>query len=65
VTTTAVEDLLRELAPQVLDGRRGPASNGPSENITWRTSTPRPSIAASGIWAASSIARSLPSTSIR
>ena len=59
------EDLRRELAQQVLDGRGGHASSVPSENITWRTSTPSPSIAASGIWAASSIARSLLSQSIR
>ena len=59
------EDLRRELAQQVLDGRGGHASSVPSENITWRTSTPRPSIAASGIRAASSIARSLLSQSIR
>jgi hypothetical protein len=59
------EDLRRELAQQVLDGGGGHASSVPSENITWRTSTPSPSIAASGIWAASSIARSLLSQSIR
>ena len=59
------EDLRRELTQQVLDGRCGHASNCPSANITCRTSTPRPSIAASGICAASSIARSLFSQSIR
>jgi hypothetical protein len=59
------EDLLRELTQQVLEGGRGHASNCPSANMTCRTSTPRPSIAASGICAASSIARSLLSQSIR
>jgi site-specific recombinase XerC len=48
-----------------LSDHRGHASNGPSANITCRTSTPRPSIAASGICAASSIARALLSQSIR
>ena len=59
------EDLRRELTQQVLEGWCRHASNGPSANITCRTSTPRPSIAASGICAASSIARSLFSQSIR
>ena len=60
-----LEDLRRELTQQVLDGWGRHASNFPSANITCRTSTPRPSIAASGICAASSIARSLLSQSIR
>ena len=59
------EDLRRELTQQVLECWHRHASNGPSANITCRTSTPRPSIAASGICAASSIARSLSSQSIR
>ncbi len=59
------EDLWRELTQQVLDGRSRHDSNCPSANITCRTSTPSPSIALSGIRAASSIARSLLSQSIR
>ena len=59
------EDLRRQLPQQVLGYGRGHASNGPAANITCRTSTPSPGIAASGICAASSIARSLFSQSIR
>src|SRR5204863_311632 len=60
------EDLRRQLAQQVL-GRSvdGHNSSSPPENMTWRTSMPRPSNFASGICAASSMARSLFSQSTR
>ncbi len=64
------EDLRCQFTQQVLDHRYRRASschasNCPSANITWRTSTPRPGIAESGICAASSIARSRCSQSTR
>ena len=60
------EDLRRQLAQQVLGGGVGPhISRSPAENMTGRTSMAMPSTLASGIIAASSMARSRLSQSIR
>ncbi len=59
------EDLRRRRAQQVLERGRSTHMSAPAENITGRSSSAKPSIFASGIFFASSIARSFDSTSSR